>query len=770
MRVTCTNCSAVFNLPDEKLEGRTGSVKVRCPRCDTIVDLALEAPAEAEEPVWYYSHGDAQEGPVTEGTLRGMVADGSLSAEDLVWRAGMEDWAFVQDVPTLLESEDVEAAPPPTVEDAGADAPPEGEDASAEDIADRLAAEMAEEDAERADEAPDEAGESAEETSGEALDDEPDWAEESRDLLSEISREEGLATRAISEAVPISEEPAAEEPEEIEEPVAEEPEEPVAEEPEEPVAEEPEEIEEPVAEEPEEHEEIDEPVAEEPEEADALAEAKSLLARVEELDGDSEPAPEPDVVEEEEDQPSQGPAAPDAGVGSDNDDNDGEGHGGLFAQFDSGDPAPTEPDASASDGDGLLHTRRETSVLFSLDDLTGDGTAKSPDEGLKAGDSGLIDIRTIALGTGDEDEDVFGAFGAGDARMLSDVGAAAVALPLVKRRKRWPIFLAAGIVVLIGLGVGGFLGKDHLFPGVNFLGQVVPDAMAGVKAWQAKRIEDLQVTYTAKMETAQEEGSEAIKAAQRALDARYEQAMVAAQSDLVAHRKVWDARLATLEGEVKVLETRRTEKLAAEKARAEAEAAEKARLLEESRKADEAAKKVEDDARKAEEAARTERKTERATERKAERKVEKKVEKKVEAAKTEVKKVEEKKADGGTKTDAAALLAAIDKKADGGGGDDAEKSKVSKKTLTLSDITRVVRQNKGNMTGCFNKYGSGLSSARISTRVTIEGSGSVSSVTIATREYAGTALGNCVKKVIQKMKFPEFSGKPVKKPIAVSLP
>jgi len=82
----------------------------------------------------------------------------------------------------------------------------------------------------------------------------------------------------------------------------------------------------------------------------------------------------------------------------------------------------------------------------------------------------------------------------------------------------------------------------------------------------------------------------------------------------------------------------------------------------------------------------------------------------------------------------------------------------------------VVRKNKGKMRACFNKYGSGLSSARISTRVTIQGSGSVSAVTIATREYAGTALGNCVKNVVKKMKFPAFSGKPVKKPIAVSLP
>ncbi len=48
MRVTCTNCSAVFNLPDEKLEGRTGTVKVRCPRCDTVLDLALEEPGGAE--------------------------------------------------------------------------------------------------------------------------------------------------------------------------------------------------------------------------------------------------------------------------------------------------------------------------------------------------------------------------------------------------------------------------------------------------------------------------------------------------------------------------------------------------------------------------------------------------------------------------------------------------------------------------------------------------------------------------------------------------
>jgi predicted Zn finger-like uncharacterized protein len=776
MRVTCTDCSAVFNLPDEKLEGRTGTVKVRCPACDKVLELelALEDPdaAEPAEPSWYYSHGEAQEGPVTEGALRDMIAAGTLTVEDLVWKTGMDDWAFVQDVPAFSggespaeepasDSEESEAPPaeaeaPPADED-GSEPEPEpepepqdGEDASPEDIADQLAAEMAEEDEKLDALAPVEVP--AEDPAAAEVDDEPDWAEESRDLLDEISKEEELVSGA---AVPEFEEPEAEEPAsgpeapptEEEEPEAEEP----ASGPEAPPTE-------------EEEAEAEEPEAEESEESDALAEAKSLLARVEELDGG--PAAPETVMEE--------PVADDAVADEPGADapaaDEEESHGSLFAQFDSGDG---EDAAAEAADDRLLHTRRETSVLFSLDDLSGNAVDKAASDSTKEGDSGLIDIRTIAMDN-EEDDDVFGAFGTGDSRVLPDVGAAAVAMPLVKRRKRWPIFLAAGIVVLIGLGIGGFLGKDHIFPGVSFMGEIIPDAVAGVKVWQAKRVEELQETYTKKLETVQEEGAEAVKAAQRALDARYEQARTAAEASRLEHKKAWDARLATLEGSVKDLEKKKTEKIAAQKAKADAEAAEKARL-EAARKADELAKA--DAEAKVAEAAKAET-AEKAAEKKAERRVtdrkktEKAGEKTAEVAKVD-KKVEKKaeKTDTGGKKDAAALLAAIDKKKAGGdSGDDAEAAKPSKKTLTLSDITRVVRSNKGKMTACFNKYGSGLSSARISTRVTIEGSGSVSSVTIATREYAGTALGNCVKNVVKKMTFPAFSGKPVKKPIAVSLP
>jgi hypothetical protein len=113
----------------------------------------------------------------------------------------------------------------------------------------------------------------------------------------------------------------------------------------------------------------------------------------------------------------------------------------------------------------------------------------------------------------------------------------------------------------------------------------------------------------------------------------------------------------------------------------------------------------------------------------------------------------------------------IDKKQEAGaeeeGGDDGG---AKKKTLTMSDITREVKRKRGEMQECFAKYGSGLSSARISTRISIDNSGKVTGVEIASREFAGTALGNCIKKSQMSMEFPPFSGAPVKKPISVLLP
>ncbi|MEI8018751.1 MAG: GYF domain-containing protein [Schlesneria sp.] len=58
-------------------------------------------PSRKMEPVWYYSVGEEQCGPVTLLELRGMIAGNQLILDDLIWKAGMADWSPIRDVPEV---------------------------------------------------------------------------------------------------------------------------------------------------------------------------------------------------------------------------------------------------------------------------------------------------------------------------------------------------------------------------------------------------------------------------------------------------------------------------------------------------------------------------------------------------------------------------------------------------------------------------------------------------------------------------------------------
>ncbi len=53
---------------------------------------------------WHYAIGAEQHGPVTFGQIRGMVANGTLPANELVWKEGMSDWEPVATVRELAAS------------------------------------------------------------------------------------------------------------------------------------------------------------------------------------------------------------------------------------------------------------------------------------------------------------------------------------------------------------------------------------------------------------------------------------------------------------------------------------------------------------------------------------------------------------------------------------------------------------------------------------------------------------------------------------------
>jgi hypothetical protein len=54
---------------------------------------------------WYYARDNKQLGPVSAVELKRLAAVGELSAEDLVWREGMAEWAFARNVRGLFDEE-----------------------------------------------------------------------------------------------------------------------------------------------------------------------------------------------------------------------------------------------------------------------------------------------------------------------------------------------------------------------------------------------------------------------------------------------------------------------------------------------------------------------------------------------------------------------------------------------------------------------------------------------------------------------------------------
>ena len=74
------------------------------------------APGQAAPPppptqaAWYVLVNGAQQGPISQPQLAALIGNGTVSANDLVWTAGMPQWAPAQQVPQLAQSF---AAPPP---------------------------------------------------------------------------------------------------------------------------------------------------------------------------------------------------------------------------------------------------------------------------------------------------------------------------------------------------------------------------------------------------------------------------------------------------------------------------------------------------------------------------------------------------------------------------------------------------------------------------------------------------------------------------------
>jgi len=47
---------------------------------------------EGESNMWYYIKNDQRHGPISENDVRGLVENGTITRDTLVWREGMSDW------------------------------------------------------------------------------------------------------------------------------------------------------------------------------------------------------------------------------------------------------------------------------------------------------------------------------------------------------------------------------------------------------------------------------------------------------------------------------------------------------------------------------------------------------------------------------------------------------------------------------------------------------------------------------------------------------
>ena len=163
MKFLCDNCKAKYQIPDEKIAGRT--LRMKCRKCGHNIlirgdeaehadarsptgsrrtrrqrgsassvaprprsgsalgtdfrsgELA-DAPAERHAPAeteWHVAVNDVPVGPIKRAEVARKVGSGAVTGESLVWREGFDDWLPLRDVPELvglLEQRRIPAPPP----------------------------------------------------------------------------------------------------------------------------------------------------------------------------------------------------------------------------------------------------------------------------------------------------------------------------------------------------------------------------------------------------------------------------------------------------------------------------------------------------------------------------------------------------------------------------------------------------------------------------------------------------------------------------------
>src|SRR6187551_778299 len=127
MKFNCPNCSAKYQIPDDKLTGRVA--KMKCRKCGTLIPIVAtpsrhsilaapsvrgtslkperEAPAppsipsQLEGDEWHAGINGSPVGPMTRTEVGERIKKGEITAETFVWRDGMDGWKVVPEVAEL---------------------------------------------------------------------------------------------------------------------------------------------------------------------------------------------------------------------------------------------------------------------------------------------------------------------------------------------------------------------------------------------------------------------------------------------------------------------------------------------------------------------------------------------------------------------------------------------------------------------------------------------------------------------------------------------
>lgn len=437
-------------------------------------------------------------------------------------------------------------------------------------------------------------------------------------------------------------------------------------------------------------------------------------------------------------------------------------------------PAPAEDaggffgdEPKAADSGPMLYQRRETSVLFSLNEFKKD-KAKEPAGGLsketRTKDSGLIDIRAVARKETKARQarqtagDLFADFGGGaeaeaPVEMSTRLETAAASPLLQKKQSKAPLWIALAAVLVIGGAVGVwfafFKDKGTTQPAPQPTAQAQqPAAPAGEpgKAPEGEARQPEQPAQPAQNEPEKQPEQpaqpEQVAAADAGAHAQADggAAAAAAQADADGEQVAAAEGAEGAEGSGSQGATdpgkQEPEKTPAEKAAAEKAAKELAK-----KKAEEAKKRAEEKAMQMKEAAETAKKAPQPPV----------VEKKppVVAQNT----------GGNSATDLLNMVQTQQKttspeppKTNGGGDTGGLPDK-----LSASVVRKVIREHQSKVVGCYRTHGGGGAGAvTINTSITVGGDGNVRSARVTTGEYSGNAVGSCISSALKGMHFPKF--------------